>query len=48
MFYKQGIVSLLLIVVMLVALALPLLAQDDLDRAHWCEGVTIRFFAASG
>ena len=42
---KHSIASLLLVLVMVFALAAPALAQDDLDRAHWCEGVTIRFFA---
>jgi len=37
--------SLLLVAAALFALAAPALAQDDLDQAHWCEGVTIRFFA---
>ena len=35
----------LLIIATLLALAIPALAQADLDRAHWCEGVRIRFFA---
>ena len=34
-----------LVCLLLGALAAPALAQDDLDQAHWCEGVTIRFFA---
>ncbi len=42
---KLRFTSLLLIFIMLFALALPAMAQDDLDQAHWCEGVTIRFFA---
>ena len=42
---KFRFVLLLLIVGLLAALALPALAQDDLDRQGWCEGVTIRFFA---
>ena len=39
------IVRLALALALLLALAPPALAQDDLDRAHWCEGVRIRFFA---
>ena len=42
---NQRNVSLVLVVLMLFALALPELAKDDLNRAQWCEGVTIRFFA---
>ena len=42
---NQRNVSLVLVVLMLFALALPALAKDDLNRAQWCEGVTIRFFA---
>ena len=45
MFGKVRAVSMLFILAALAMLVLPALAQDDLDRAHWCEGVTIRFFA---
>jgi len=42
---NRKMASLLLVAAALFALAAPALAQDDLDQAHWCEGVTIRFFA---
>ncbi|MDE2749515.1 MAG: substrate-binding domain-containing protein [Chloroflexota bacterium] len=42
---NRKMASLLLVAAVLFALAAPALAQDDLDQAHWCEGVTIRFFA---
>lgn len=39
------VISIVMVLALLAALAAPAFAQDDLDRAHWCEGVTIRFFA---
>ena len=44
-FKTHRLARLALALVLLLALAIPALAQDELDRAHWCEGVTIRFFA---
>ena len=44
-FKTHRLARLALALVLLSALAIPALAQDELDRAHWCEGVTIRFFA---
>ena len=34
-----------LIVLLVFPLAIPAIAQDDLDRDNWCDDVTIRFFA---
>ncbi len=42
---KHRAISIILAVLLIFTLAVPALAQDDLDRAHWCEGVTVRFFA---
>ena len=45
MYRKHSLISLVLILAFVLMLAAPAAAQDDLDRAHWCEGVTVRFFA---
>ena len=42
---KRTIMSILLILAFVVMVTAPTFAQDDLDRAQWCEGVTVRFFA---
>ena len=42
---RTSIISLLIAVAIFGTLLTPTFAQDELDRAHWCEGVRIRFFA---